>query len=72
MCFVFLKHPFWDSPFCLITDKVDLFDQRPVLKFYQNRVQCTLNGEVYMQDAFTIVLIQPDIVELITSLHSFI
>ena len=19
-CFVFLKHPFWDSPFCLITD----------------------------------------------------
>ena len=20
-CFVFLKHPFWDSPFCLITDK---------------------------------------------------
>ena len=21
-CFVFLKHPFWDSPFCLITDEV--------------------------------------------------
>ena len=21
-CFVFLKHPFWDSPFCLITDLV--------------------------------------------------
>ena len=20
-CFVFLKHPFWDSPFCLITDQ---------------------------------------------------
>ena len=20
MCFVFMKHPFWDSPFCLITD----------------------------------------------------
>ena len=19
-CFVFLKHPFWDSPFCIITD----------------------------------------------------
>ena len=19
-CFVFLKHPFWDSPFCLISD----------------------------------------------------
>ena len=22
-CFVFLKHPFWDSPFCLITDELD-------------------------------------------------
>ena len=21
-CFVFLKYPFWDSPFCLITDEV--------------------------------------------------
>ena len=21
-CFVFLKHPFWDSPFCLITDEL--------------------------------------------------
>ena len=21
-CFVFLKHPFWDLPFCLITDKL--------------------------------------------------
>ena len=21
-CFVFLKHPFWDSPFCLIADEV--------------------------------------------------
>ena len=20
-CYVFLKHPFWDSPFCLITDE---------------------------------------------------
>ena len=19
-CFVFLKHPFWDAPFCLVTD----------------------------------------------------
>ena len=22
VCFVFLKHPFWDSPFCLITDEI--------------------------------------------------
>ena len=22
ICFVFLKNPFWDSPFCLITDKL--------------------------------------------------
>ena len=21
-CFVFLKHPFWDTPFCLITDEL--------------------------------------------------
>ena len=21
-CFVFLKHPFWNSPFCLITDEI--------------------------------------------------
>ena len=21
-CFVFLKHQFWDSPFCLITDEI--------------------------------------------------
>ena len=21
-CFAFLKHPFWDSPFCLITDEI--------------------------------------------------
>ena len=31
-CFVFLKHPFWDSPFCLITD--DLSDvEKIVFKF---------------------------------------
>ena len=23
-CFVFLKHPFWDSPFCLITDETEM------------------------------------------------
>ena len=23
-CFVFLKHPFWYSPFCLITDEISL------------------------------------------------
>ena len=23
-CFVFLKHPFWDSPFCLITDEFEV------------------------------------------------
>ena len=22
VCFFFLKHPFWDSPFCLITDEI--------------------------------------------------
>ena len=24
-CFVFLKYPFWDSPFCLITDELNVF-----------------------------------------------
>ena len=24
-CFAFLKHPFWDSPFCLITDNMSLY-----------------------------------------------
>ena len=24
-CFVFLKHPFWDSPYCLITDVLAAF-----------------------------------------------
>ena len=24
-CFVFLEHPFWDSPVCLITDDTQLF-----------------------------------------------
>ena len=24
-CFVFLKHPFWDSPFCLITDVIEIW-----------------------------------------------
>ena len=26
VCFVFLQHPFWDSPFCLITDDVWFLD----------------------------------------------
>ena len=31
-CYVFLKHPFWDSPFCLITDDlVSIFRH----KFYE-------------------------------------
>ena len=24
LCFVFLKHPYWDSPFCLITNKLKI------------------------------------------------
>ena len=34
-CFVFLKHPFWDSPFCLTTDEF----QQGVEQDYQNRYQ---------------------------------
>ena len=29
-CFVFVKHPFWDSPFCLITDALVLDVPFPV------------------------------------------
>ena len=32
-CFVFLKHPFWDSPFCLITDEVG------------HSIECILSGQ---------------------------
>ena len=31
--FVFLKHPFWDSPFCLITDDVMKTQSDSVMKF---------------------------------------
>ena len=30
-CFVFLKHPFWDSLFCLITVEVSLFQRDSLL-----------------------------------------
>ena len=30
-CFVFLKHPFWDSPFCLITDELYLHHYENVM-----------------------------------------
>ena len=33
-CFVFLEHPFWDSPFYLITDDLRLF-KRKASKFWQ-------------------------------------
>ena len=32
-CFVFLKHPFWDSPFCFITDEIrDIAQNRSFVK----------------------------------------
>ena len=35
-CFAFLKHPFWDSPFCLITDEFDgVFSLWVSLKEYE-------------------------------------
>ena len=32
-CFVFLKHPFWDSPFCLITDELNIFTKYSEISF---------------------------------------
>ena len=33
VCFVFLKHPFWDSPFCLITDELNIFTKYSEISF---------------------------------------
>ena len=35
-CFVFLKHPFWDLPFCLITDSIliEIYYKCPNLSYY--------------------------------------
>ena len=35
-CFVFLKHPFWDSPFCLITDDIFVvyYEYRSLAKWF--------------------------------------
>ena len=33
-CFVLLKQPFWDSPFCLITDAIDLFAFNDIYHVY--------------------------------------
>ena len=38
-CFVFLKRPFWDSPFCLITDEFTLFVRH--LPFTLNKIMET-------------------------------
>ena len=34
-CFVLLKHPFWDSPFCLITDESTALAQLCILDVYR-------------------------------------
>ena len=47
VCFVFLKHPFWDSPFCLITD--DLTNQiagMSGMKLLNSLIFCMLT-EIY-------------------------
>ena len=35
--FVFLKHPFWDSPFCLITDKITFFLRSTIIISWQDK-----------------------------------
>ena len=47
-CFVFLKHPFWDSPFCLTTDVIlfflrfhlwDIFQENAFYKAYYYSIE---------------------------------
>ena len=38
MCFIFLKHPFWDSPFCLITDDLYSFVCLPYPAITSNKI----------------------------------
>ena len=41
-CFGFLKHPFWDSPFCLITDEVMCLGERKKKKLPNNKTNHSL------------------------------
>ena len=56
-CFVFLKHPFWDSPFCLITDDLatEIFigkigispaTMTEIFKFWDNTTNNLTSGQV--------------------------
>ena len=35
-CFVFLKHPFWDSHFCLITDDISVIQYQFAVLIFNN------------------------------------
>ena len=41
--FVFLKHPFWNSPFCLITDEIDQNNFKVLKKDCQIFIKETIN-----------------------------
>ena len=43
LCFVFLKHPFWDSPFCLITDVFVVYCTQAALIFENNKNGVSFN-----------------------------
>ena len=46
-CFVFLKHPFWDSPFCLITDDFISVHRHPLINLkIKIHLLCTTNSSV--------------------------
>ena len=53
-CFVFLKHPFWDSPFCLITNDFTDYSPSPLsqpkewYKYRTNkRIQVIINFYIF-------------------------
>ena len=50
-CFFFLKHPFWDSPFCLITDEIIgvLIEMKMCISKYRLKM---LSLNHYQEDAF--------------------
>ena len=50
-CFVFFKHPFWDSPFCLITD--DTIEQWSQNKNIYN-VKCYITTKLKSRKGLTI------------------
>ena len=54
-CFVFLKHPFWDSPFCLMTDEIVFSLLSACLVYLERKItRKNMNGEYIHLDEITV------------------